>query len=97
MTKKIEPIEPASTSLYAVAVVLNAVLERVNSLVKEPTLKDGDDMHYITADGFIALTPFTSGYSRDARLVEIGNCFKTREKAEAARDKIRALLLSLRG
>lgn len=54
----------------------------------------GRDYYYIFANGHIGET-FWADDPTDKRLFERGNCFKTKDEAEAAAKKVKALLLGL--
>lgn len=59
--------------------------------------KCGENVFYITAIGYAhPYLSITNSHSLFINgLFKFGNCFKTKEEAEAARDKVRELLRSL--
>lgn len=57
--------------------------------------KNGEMYWYVWHDGHVYWDDFTG--ASDERHFKFGNCFKTKAEAEAAAEKVKALLLSLHG
>lgn len=73
--------------------VLNNIVTGKNAIVKKPWKpKNGDKYWYICADGELveAACSYSEGNSYDLAMLYMGNCFRSREDAEAHRDKILA-------
>lgn len=49
--------------------------------------KDDDMYYYVGFNGYIYKDIFCSGINRTINLYKLGNCYRTREEAEANRDK----------
>ena len=56
----------------------------------------GDLVYFFSGDGFVLERTYTPANSALRDLAAFGNCFRTREEAQAAADKVRELLAGLR-
>lgn len=54
--------------------------------------KDGEEYYYIDGEGEVRFTKYSLIFSYDRVHKEIGNCFQTREEAEAMAEKFKVLL-----
>jgi hypothetical protein len=59
--------------------------------------KEGGGYYFVDYDGKVKFTEYWHDYPDDRARKEIGNCFQTREEAEAMAEKFKALLKQERG
>lgn len=52
----------------------------------------GEKFFCVCGDGEVCLVDFEENFENDKEYVDFGNCFRTREEAEAARERVRAAL-----
>jgi len=68
---------------------LVALLKGDAKIIKKPWKpQNGEFGYYVSQDGSINPNNFNKKYATDCGLVAIGNCFKTKEEAEAAKPEI---------
>ena len=92
--------------LFVVYDKINELIDEVNDLTnwhdlhlysssdkaKEEWPQNGVDYWYMEDDGEVYKSCFHDDFALEDRRRSFGNCFRTREEAEAMRDKIKELL-----
>lgn len=86
-----EEIEKISQELEAKISILQDKL-RMQKAQIDYSIKDGDEVYCISPELDVVAFTFDEDDKSDMKILSIGNCFKTRERAEHVANKIKFLL-----
>lgn len=86
-----EEIEKISQELEAKISILQDKL-RMQKAQIDYSIKDGDEVYCISPELDVVAFTFDEDDKSDMKILSIGNCFKTKERAEQVADKIKFLL-----
>lgn len=86
-----EEIEKIRQELEAKISILQDKL-RMQKAQIDYSIKDGDEVYCISPELDVVAFTFDEDDKSDMKILSIGNCFKTRERAEHVADKIKFLL-----